>query len=76
MDSNLYKYIGIVIFIIAVIMFANEFIFFNDKFYNGIKAIDNPDDIELLVNKNKKLRIIIVNNYILTPLFHFKSFKN
>ncbi len=75
MDKEFYKCVCIVIFILAIIYFANEFIYFNSNFYNDIKVI-SAYSTDMLVNKNNKLNDDYVpDDLVLIDLDHATSNK-
>lgn len=49
------KCVYIVLAILILIFYTKDINIFGDKFYNNIKEIKNPDDYDVLVNKNNKL---------------------
>lgn len=54
-NDTLKNCVYIVIIILILIFFTKDIDFFDDKFYNDIKVITNPNDLLVLVNKNNKL---------------------
>ena len=56
MDLKIFKICFYIILILLIVLFyTKNFNIFGNKFYKNIKTITNPNNIDVLVNKNNKL---------------------
>lgn len=66
------------IFLVLIILFyyTKDINIFGIKFYKNIKEIDNPSDIDLLVNKNNKLsKKYIPNDLVLLGIKYSNNYR-